>query len=175
MFIELDNHGYTGRMDVFTGLQSRLEWNYKPDVQDMIECWNANIISFIVPMEGVFETLDILADRGLKLGIVTNGSSLMQNAKIDKFNLRRYMQTVIISKEVGVRKPEAEIFNLALAEIKSDAHSTVYVGDNPINDMLGAINADITPIWMNKGQSWSIEQYKPQYIISRLTELLVIL
>lgn len=50
--------------------------------------------------------------------IVTNGSTLRQKAKISSTNLNNCFDTVIISEEVGYRKPDKRIFELALNKLK---------------------------------------------------------
>ena len=67
----------------------------------------------------------------MKMGIVTNGSSYFQNTKIDLLDIRKYMDCIIISEEVNLRKPDPEIFRLALTEMHVDPGSTMFVGDNP--------------------------------------------
>ena len=81
------------------------------------------------------------------MGIVTNGDSLLQQTKIDKLNLRKYMEAIIISEELKMRKPDSEIFLLALSKIQSRSETTLFVGDNPSIDIKGAINAGLVSVW----------------------------
>jgi putative hydrolase of the HAD superfamily len=58
-------------------------------------------------------------------------------------NLRKYMKTIIISEEVNIRKPNPEIFQLALSRINSINETTLFVGDNPLWDIKGALDAGL--------------------------------
>ena len=70
-----------------------------------------------IPLPNLFTTLQALGDHGLKLGLVTNGRELIQNRKIDRLGLRPYLDAVVISESVGVRKPDPRIFSAALADV----------------------------------------------------------
>jgi HAD superfamily hydrolase (TIGR01549 family) len=59
--------------------------------------------------------------------------------------LDRYFETVVISGEVGVKKPNPEIFRIALRATNLSAEEVVYVGDTQ-DDVDGAKAAGIRPI-----------------------------
>jgi HAD superfamily hydrolase (TIGR01549 family) len=61
--------------------------------------------------DGVRDVLDALAGRA-RLALVTNGLSDVQRARIERLDLARYFEAVVISSEVGVTKPRPEIFEL---------------------------------------------------------------
>ena len=54
---------------------------------------------------------------------------------------------ILISELEQVRKPEAEIFNRAMTQLGSTALNSVFIGDNPEVDILGAKNANLRTIW----------------------------
>jgi putative hydrolase of the HAD superfamily len=49
----------------------------------------------------------------------------------------------VISEEVGVRKPDAKIFELALAGWSIPPASVLFVGDDPVSDIAGATAAGL--------------------------------
>jgi putative hydrolase of the HAD superfamily len=55
-----------------------------------------------------------LKQRGFKLGIITNGSVHWQHAKIDFAGIRSHFDTIVVSDEVGIKKPDSLIFQMAL-------------------------------------------------------------
>ncbi len=85
------------------------------------------------------------------LGIISNGPGEIQWAKVEKFGLRPYFTTIIISGEVGTEKPGAAIFRLALERLNGEAGTSAHVGDNPTVDIQGAQDAGLTGIWVNRG------------------------
>ena len=95
-----------------------------------------------VPHQGVKETLKELKRRGYKLGIIANTITeteipdwMCHDQVADCFT------TVILSSKVRLRKPDPAIYHLAARCIGSAPESCAYVGDNPVRDVEGAVNA----------------------------------
>ena len=122
-------------------------------------------------MEGLYSTLGELRSRELKLGIVTNGNARVQNAKIDALGIRTYMGTIIVSEAVGMKKPEPRIFELALRELSATPAETWFVGDHPVNDILGASAVGMNSVWLRGLIAWPDGQGEPKRQIRSLTEL----
>ncbi len=78
--------------------------------------WEVHFPGSVVAAPGLHETLSVLRDRGLTIAVVTNGGSVAQNEKIDWLEIRELLSAVIVSKAVGVAKPEPAIFD-RLAEL----------------------------------------------------------
>jgi putative hydrolase of the HAD superfamily len=95
--------------------------------------------------------LDYATERGLSLGLVTNGPSDLQRDKIDALGLSRHISAVVISGEHGVAKPQPAIFQLALDALAVDSEDTWYVGDSLDTDVTGALSAGMTALWLNRG------------------------
>ena len=81
------------------------------------------------------------------------------------------MKTIVISEEVCIRKPDQRIFQLALARIQSTPCTTLFVGDNPIVDIKGAIDSGLISVWVSNHQIWTIKQYQPKLTINQLSDL----
>ena len=105
--------------------------------------------------------------------MITNGRTTVQNATIDAIGVRDLMEVIVISEELGIRKPDAGIFQIALDKLEVTPEATWYVGDHPHSDMNGAKNAGITGVWVRSGgHSWPDDQPEPEYQIDTLPELL---
>ena len=106
------------------------------------------------------------------LTIVSNGFVEQQETKMRKNGLLPYFRHVVLSEQVGVQKPDAEIFRYALRLNGVEAAEAVMVGDSYGSDIVGAKNAGIDQIWLTpraeSGQTAT-------YIIADITELLQIL
>ena len=76
------------------------------------------------------------------LGIITNG-----NADIRKMKISKYFSFSITAEEIGVPKPQPEIFLAALKQTKVKSNEFVYVGDDMVNDIDGAKNVGMTTVW----------------------------
>lgn len=86
---------------------------------------------------GVRESLTRLAAQ-YKLGLVSNGTSVTQRAKVLALSLGTLFDPIVISEEVGLRKPDAKIFELAIAGWHIAPASVLFVGDDPVSDIAGA-------------------------------------
>jgi putative hydrolase of the HAD superfamily len=96
---------------------------------------------------GVRQTLDILAGRGLVLGVVSNFEPWLLDI-LDLEGVRDRFATIAVSGVLGVAKPDPAIFAAALAEAGVEAADTIHVGDSPAADVDGARAAGITPVWL---------------------------
>jgi putative hydrolase of the HAD superfamily len=171
IFFEIDCKGYRPREEMFKELQNRISWKCTPNLKELIEFWNMEFPKCAEPVANLYNVLDFFMNENIKMGIITNGYSDFQNTKIDKLNLRKYMKTIIISEEVNIRKPHPEIFHLALSRINSNKETTLFVGDNPLWDIKGSIDAGVVSVWLSNGQVWDTKPYMPRYIINNISEL----
>jgi putative hydrolase of the HAD superfamily len=92
-------------------------------------------------------TLDELRRRALKLGVITNGPSVMQRRKLAMLGLEHAFDAVVVSGDEGVAKPDAEIFRRALLRCGVEAHEALFVGDHPVADIDGAHRAGLRAVW----------------------------
>ncbi|MCB9197289.1 MAG: noncanonical pyrimidine nucleotidase, YjjG family [Flavobacteriales bacterium] len=94
------------------------------------------------------EILDYL-NKKYQLHIITNGFEEVQHVKLANSDLKKYFGEIITSEMAGVKKPEIEIFQLALDKTGAKASQSVYIGDDIVVDVLGAINAGWYAIYFN--------------------------
>ncbi|MET4619620.1 FMN phosphatase YigB (HAD superfamily) [Arthrobacter sp. 2762] len=89
-----------------------------------------------------------------RIGIVTNGATAQQTLKIEHLGIEPYVDCVVISEAVGVKKPDAEIFRLAAQELGGVLTDGWMVGDHPIADVSGGRAAGLKTAWVSRGQDW---------------------
>ncbi len=104
-----------------------------------------------------------------RLALVTNGSPDLQRAKLAGAGLAPYFDAVIVSGEIGVGKPDARPFALALASLGFDHRRAVMVGDSLDRDMAGARNAGIAGVWLDRGGSGTADD--PMLPVGRINTL----
>lgn len=105
------------------------------------------------------------------IGLVTNGPSRIQRAKLTRLGIERLFPFVIVSEELGVAKPDPAIFHHALSLAGVRPEEALYVGDHPINDVVGAQRAGLWSVWCNRaGREWDGES-RPHAVVSSLWEL----
>lgn len=101
------------------------------------------------PLAGALELLDALRPQA-RIGIVTNGVVPEQADKIRTCDLGPRVDTVVISEEAGLSKPDPAIFHLALDRLGATPEEAVMVGNSWQDDILGARGAGTRAIWMNR-------------------------
>lgn len=90
-------------------------------------------------IDGAYKMLDELKSAGYKLAVVSNATSgsLIRKA-LQNRNYTHYFDSVIISADIGIRKPAPKIFQKALAELNLAPSQAVMVGDILSYDIAGA-------------------------------------
>ena len=106
-----------------------------------------------------------------RLALVTNGAPDLQREKIQGTNLARYFDTILISGEVGVGKPDCRIFGLALDALAASPSETVMVGDSLTRDILGAQWTGLKGVWLNRLRNDAGNQVTPDVQITSLNQL----
>jgi HAD superfamily hydrolase (TIGR01549 family) len=96
-----------------------------------------SVVSSTVVLDGVGETLAILAGQNYTMAIATTKIKKHIDKIIDKFGWRPYFKTWVGGDEVAKVKPDPEIFFKILDRLKADSSETLVVGDT-INDILAA-------------------------------------
>jgi putative hydrolase of the HAD superfamily len=82
--------------------------------------------------------------------LITNGDGPQQRAKLARLGIGELFSWVIISMEVGLAKPEREIFELAAKEAGVAANRCMYVGDRLDTDAQAADKAGMRGVWLNR-------------------------
>lgn len=113
------------------------------DPVDCAESFRTFELRATEPVDGAHDALERCAHLGT-VGILTNGEGYMQRAKLEEHDLIDHVDDVIISNEVGVRKPDPAIFELAADRLP--APTQVYVGDTYEEDVTPAIDAGFVPV-----------------------------
>jgi putative hydrolase of the HAD superfamily len=73
-------------------------------------------------------TIAALRERGARLALVSNCSHSTR-AIVDRLGFEELFDTVVLSFELGVRKPDAEIYEAALSGVGADASDALFVDD----------------------------------------------
>ncbi len=100
--------------------------------------------------EGVQSMLINLRKRGYLLGLITDGRTEGQRAKVKALGLKQYFDYIIITDELGgteYRKPNAKAFRLMKEYFSVEYAKMCYVGDNIRKDFVAPEELGMLPIW----------------------------
>jgi len=106
-------------------------------------------------VEGAHELMDSLRSRGYRMHMTSNGFHEVQYKKLAVCGLRDYFDTIILSEDAGANKPSPHYFDYALRVSGAERQTTLMIGDNLNTDVLGALNAGIDAMLVNR---WNIDK-----------------
>ncbi len=103
------------------------------------------------PMPGVKEGLQVLSDRGLAVGCISNAifSGQVLQGELEQQGLADSIRFLISSADVAVRKPSREIFSAGVSRLGLEPSDIWFVGDTWTADIQGASAAGLFPVWLS--------------------------
>lgn len=94
------------------------------------------------------------------------------NACIERVGLARYFRFALNAAEAGAGKPDPRMFQLALVRLGEPPQAMLHVGDHPEHDVLGAHNAGVRAVWINRAGTRYPEHLPPP--IAQLPHLIAL-
>ncbi|MFO7881249.1 MAG: YjjG family noncanonical pyrimidine nucleotidase [Kosmotogaceae bacterium] len=98
-------------------------------------------LAFFMP--GAESVLKYLKQKGQRMAVITNGVERVQQGRSKELDLDKYIEFVLTSERVGKPKPDPEIFFEASRLSGVPLEKSIYIGDNPDSDLMGAQRAGI--------------------------------
>jgi FMN hydrolase / 5-amino-6-(5-phospho-D-ribitylamino)uracil phosphatase len=94
------------------------------------------------------------------------------NADLGQIGIAHFFERTVAARQVGALKPDPTIFHKVIEGTDLQAHEVVYVGDDPLLDVVGARGAGMQAIWIDRqGGEWPPEIAPASYTVRSLTEL----
>ncbi|GAK02823.1 2-haloalkanoic acid dehalogenase [Geomicrobium sp. JCM 19037] len=149
-FVELDNEGMRWKDEVYEQLVK--EYQLPLDPQQLLADYVTLFPRFAQLYPDVEHTLEQLKAKDYKLGIISNGKKGFQRAVFNSLSINEYFESVIISDEVGLRKPDARIFALGIEQLNVQPEQALYVGDQYDTDIIGSRNKGLKAAWKTNEQ-----------------------
>lgn len=123
----------------------------------------------------IIEGLVRLRAAAWTIGIVTNGASDIQRAKLAGTGLANLVDGVAVSGDLEIRKPGLKLFELAASRCGvSLADGGWMIGDNPAGDIGGGHQAGLRTIWL-RGRPWPNGLPAAHHVVDDVTEAITIL
>jgi putative hydrolase of the HAD superfamily len=167
-FIELDCNGSVWKDEVYQALviEFKLDGITWPD---LLRDYETQFQFHCLPFPFLMEMLDNLKQQGYLLGMISNGRGEFQNRAISGLGIGDYFDVILISEIEEVRKPQPAIFQRGIEQLGSSAQHSIFVGDNPEADIVGAKNAGMRAIW-KRSPHW-LEAKQADAVIDELSEI----
>ncbi len=125
-------------------------------------------------------TINRLREKGLLLGIITDGLASVQRSKVEALGLRDLFDVVIYTDEVGREywKPSVVPYQVALDLLEVESSEAVYVGNDLAKDFTGANRLGMLTIHVNRStqqacvRAGGVEPSAPDFTVNKLKEIL---
>ncbi len=103
------------------------------------------------------------------LGVISNWDGEQQREKLNRLGIHSFFSSVVFSGDIGIAKPNREIFERSAQELQVSPDKLLFVGDNLEVDAMGATNAGLHGVWLNRNE----QHQAPEGVITvtRLTEV----
>ncbi len=170
LMLSMDQDGQRSRPDLFSDMM-RLWPGVFSGLDEAIQVFLTSFPRMLVLAPETRALLEDLQDRPIPCAIVTNGGTVMQTNKIQESGLAGLVDSYLISEQAGVAKPDRRIFDMALDVVGRAASETLFVGDNPDADIVGAKAAGMRAAWIHCGQSWPYDDVRPDYVLGDVAEV----
>ena len=122
---------------------------------------------------GAIELLEYLRPK-YNLYILSNGFKELQSHKMRTAGIDKYFDALILSEDIGVNKPNRELYEYALEKTGSKLEESIMIGDMFDTDIVGAANIGMEQIYFNpKGKENAT--FTPTYMVNDLLKIKEIL
>ena len=145
----------------------QMTWELLQSEHSLFAATNATLYDDTVPV------LQHLRNEGFKLAIVSNWDTPL-DPLMERLGIADYFDIIVASHDARVRsaKPDSHIFNYTLAAVGVSAEEAVHVGDTYEADIIGARNAGIRPILIDRDGTQAGRWKETIRDLSELPELL---
>ncbi|HDZ23162.1 MAG TPA: HAD family hydrolase [Desulfobacteraceae bacterium] len=137
-----------------------LGYPVEPDDGRIAEALDAYFSAFFDYCHLIPGTIEMLSELkgSYRLGLLSNFTHAPAGrGLIVQLGLAPFFEVLLISGELGYRKPHASVFQHLVNAVGVDSTRLIYVGDNIEADINGALLAGIQPVWF----TWAVDHKVP--------------
>lgn len=147
-----------------------------PRVVAGLDVFFQDFIDTLELREGAVELLEELG-KSYRLGLLSNFTyGPVIRKSLEKIGINQHFNAIIVSEEVGWRKPSPVIFQDMLLRLGVAKSEALFIGDSPLEDIKGALNMDIKTVFVpsqfNSIEDLAESKLMPDYSVLDLPGLL---
>jgi len=95
------------------------------------------------------------------------------NADLHRCGIGDLFAGHITARAAGAAKPDARIYAALVEMAGVEAHQVLHIGDDPLADVVGAMQAGMQAVWLNRdARQWPEQYERPARTISTLSEII---
>ncbi|MBX5489991.1 MAG: HAD family hydrolase [Chloroflexi bacterium] len=142
-------------------------------VRQLVEREHRAFVRHLRVSEATHGALAALRRAGYRLGLVSNVTvpGPLMRATVAELGLAPYLDLLVFSSEVGVRKPHPRIYERALAALELAPGEAVFVGDRVREDILGPQALGLRAVLCREHRQEPLGAARPDAVIERFAEL----
>ncbi|NBK92348.1 HAD family hydrolase [bacterium 1XD21-13] len=144
-----DNASIHSRSIRFQNLLEKWGKPLFPHVQAMYHVYWDTLLKASGPEPGAIACMQELKAMGIRIGIGTDMTAMMQYEKLSAFGFAPFVNHIVTSQEAGVEKPHTEFMRLCIKKAEARPEECVFVGDNFRKDACGASACGMHGVWYN--------------------------
>ena len=136
------------------------------DAPDLERLRNESIFTHYRQYDDVPDALARLGAAGIQVGVISNSDGPYQRRKMAAAGLDPLVDVAVFSGDLGVSKPDPQIFLAGADLLGLSPSQVVYVGDRWATDTIGALSAGLSAVWLNR-----LGQDRPEGAVEQLFAL----
>ncbi|MBN2086152.1 MAG: HAD family hydrolase [Anaerolineales bacterium] len=134
--------------DAFTKL-GRSDWETADALAD---AFTRDRETAVQPFDGAIDALTLFRQSGARMVLLTNGESSMQRAKIERFRLEGFFESILVEGETGIGKPDPRAHRAAITALGAEPRSAWMIGDDWECDIAPAKGLGMRTAWIRDGE-----------------------
>lgn len=121
-------------------------------------------------MPHAMEALEYLSGK-YRLYILSNGFRELQEQKMRSAGILHYFRKIVLSEDIGAHKPFPAIFNFAMSATQSEFRTSLMIGDNWKNDIVGAREVGMGQGYYCPDAEPSVLEFQPTFLLRDWKEI----
>ena len=143
-------------------------------IEETIATLHRRCVETATMIDGAVQTLRDLNESSYRLGIISNAAySPFLTWTLNRFELLEFFEFVVVSADVGTRKPWPQIFHIALERMGLPPSQVAYVGDDYLKDVVASKRVGMRAIWFQPdgNPAPSNQEASPDASVSALDQI----
>tara|TARA_R110002073_G_scaffold47089_5_gene128042 strand:- start:7055 stop:7738 length:684 start_codon:yes stop_codon:yes gene_type:complete len=154
--LRLDESGYAPRESFFGAIEDTFQLSSEETDRLQTSFYeSAWRVPVVIP--GTLESLVKLRDEGYRIGVVTNGRTETQTAKLEAAGFLPFIDVALISESFGAKKPDPTIFEAIIKQLNIEPNQSWFVGDHPRNDIWASKQLGFNTAWLHRDKIWATD------------------
>ncbi len=142
----------TARRKITHGAFEKMDRTDRGTADELADAFTREREIAVQLFDGALDALNRIRRSGARMVLLTNGDAPTQRAKIERFRLAEYFQSILIEGETGVGNPDPRAHRAALAALEADPQSVWMVGDDWECDIAPAMGLGMRTVWICEGE-----------------------